>query len=479
MKKIVIAFLMICAVVQAAVAQEIFRTEIPLLAGERWWGVSVEGAPWDAGQSPEMPFRTTMLVSSGGRYLWSAEPFNADLDDDQMAVTSEYEKVEAQKAGKTLREAYLICVHKNLTLPAQLPAMEFFTQPVYRPMQYWGRVWGQDEIMEYARKVVGEGLPAGTIILPEEWASWNVPFAFQPELFPDPKAMVEELHKMGFKVMLDVPMAVYMPGRNLVTAHKNGWLTDTPIPKLNLGNDELAAEMRKGLDALRTHYGFDGYRFESKEYQDFDDWQEYNANLLSLANDVPMCEIDGAPAKPFPGFITGIPYGYETSLREVLYSLLSASLAGDIYKAASGEPEVAVEAAARFMVAALFFPVASVDYAPWEFEERKLQGQVRAALLFRASLADYMENLVKESARTGEPIVRHMEYQFPRQGFSDCEDQFMLGPKYLIAPCMDGEAKRMVRLPKGRWTDKSGKTFKGPLVTEVDCTDGFVYFTGN
>lgn len=37
-------------------------------------------------------------------------------------------------------------------------------------------------------------------------------------------------------------------------------------------------------------------------------------------------------------------------------------------------------------------------------------------------------------AKTGEPIIRHMEYAFPHQGFVDCRDQFMLGDKYLVAP---------------------------------------------
>ena len=40
------------------------------------------------------------------------------------------------------------------------------------------------------------------------------------------------------------------------------------------------------------------------------------------------------------------------------------------------------------------------------------------------------------SAKTGEPIIRHMEYAFPHQGFVDCKDQFMLGDRYLVAPVL-------------------------------------------
>lgn len=50
--------------------------------------------------------------------------------------------------------------------------------------------------------------------------------------------------------------------------------------------------------------------------------------------------------------------------------------------------------------------------------------------------------------RPGEPIVRHMEYQYPHQGFIDCKDQFMLGDKYLVAPMLTSGTSRTVMLPR-------------------------------
>ena len=39
--------------------------------------------------------------------------------------------------------------------------------------------------------------------------------------------------------------------------------------------------------------------------------------------------------------------------------------------------------------------------------------------------------LARHAARTGEPIVRTMEYEFPHAGFAKPMTQFMLGPKTL------------------------------------------------
>ena len=66
-----------------------------------------------------------------------------------------------------------------------------------------------------------------------------------------------------------------------------------------------------------------------------------------------------------------------------------------------------------------------------------------------------------KAAKTGDPIVRSMEYAFPHQGFEDCKDQYMLGDTYLVAPIITASDTRSVRLPKGVWQDDQGKRYKG------------------
>ena len=60
--------------------------------------------------------------------------------------------------------------------------------------------------------------------------------------------------------------------------------------------------------------------------------------------------------------------------------------------------------------------------------------------------------LARESAKTGEPIVRSLEYAYPHQGYADVVDQFLLGPDILVAPVVEkGARKRRIVVPPGRW----------------------------
>jgi alpha-glucosidase len=83
-------------------------------------------------------------------------------------------------------------------------------------------------------------------------------------------------------------------------------------------------------------------------------------------------------------------------------------------------------------------------------------------------LGSYLVEQAKMGAQTGEPIVRSMEYAFPGQGFESCTDQYMLGDRYLVAPMLTPGHSRTVKLPKGRWQDETGKTYKGGRTYELE-----------
>ena len=82
-------------------------------------------------------------------------------------------------------------------------------------------------------------------------------------------------------------------------------------------------------------------------------------------------------------------------------------------------------------------------------------------------MGPYIMKWAEHASKTGEPILRAMDYEFPGQGFGDCFTQFMLGPDWLVAPVLSDDDAVSVKLPAGRWLDDLGELHVGPKTFEL------------
>lgn len=93
---------------------------------------------------------------------------------------------------------------------------------------------------------------------------------------------------------------------------------------------------------------------------------------------------------------------------------------------------------------------------PWAFSRRTLRG-VRRYVRLRYRLLPYLYNLFIDQERRGEAILRPLFYDFPSTRalrLERVEDQFMVGPSLLHAPCLSrARPRRRVTLPRGHWFD--------------------------
>jgi alpha-glucosidase len=114
-------------------------------------------------------------------------------------------------------------------------------------------------------------------------------------------------------------------------------------------------------------------------------------------------------------------------------------------------------------------PMMQFSVAPWRVLDKKHFAAVEKAVKIREKFTPKILELARESAHTGEPIVRSMEYVFPHQGYAKVEDQFLLGNNILVAPMLQkGEGTREVFIPKGEWTDINGKVIEGPTKIKIN-----------
>ena len=113
-------------------------------------------------------------------------------------------------------------------------------------------------------------------------------------------------------------------------------------------------------------------------------------------------------------------------------------------------------------------PMMQFSVAPWRvLSPANLAIAGRMAALHVAHGEEILA-LAHQSARTGEPIARPLDYAYPGHGYADVVDEFLLGPDILVAPVVErGARTRQLVVPPGRWRGDDGSVVVGPVTIEV------------
>ena len=208
-KSICLLFLVLLALPCFAASK--YESKITSLEGEKWWGGAV-------GLGSKMPFEgdlrlfdlsaenlnnqnVPLLLSSEGRYIWSDKPFSFQVENGELRLYSDYEKMEPVLAGRTLKDAYMAASAKHFPPSGDLPDPLFFSMPQYNTWIELMYNQNQEDILKYAGHVLENDFPVGVFMVDDNWQKYYGNFDFKPERFPDPKGMIDRLHRQGFKIM--------------------------------------------------------------------------------------------------------------------------------------------------------------------------------------------------------------------------------------------------------------------------------------
>ena len=123
-------------------------------------------------------------------------------------------------------------------------------------------------------------------------------------------------------------------------------------------------------------------------------------------------------------------------------------------------------------------PMMQFSAAPWRHLSPEGVRLCRAFADLHVAFSPYIMETARHAAKTGEPILRTMEYEFPGCGNARPMTQFMLGAKYLVAPVVEENDAVDVSLPAGRWKDDLGEVHVGPKVLRLKDVplDRLAYF---
>lgn len=175
----------------------------------------------------------------------------------------------------------------------------------------------QKEVLEVARKYHELGIPLDVIVI--DFFHWTRQgdWCFDPEYWPDPKAMVEELHSMGTRVVVSVWPTVDRKSKNFEEMFERGMLVRTENGSIQTYDfngdcvtfDATNPEARAFVwDKCRENYyryGIDMFWLDNAEpdyaVYDFDNYRYDLGPALKVSNIYPLmyakCFYDGQKAE--------------------------------------------------------------------------------------------------------------------------------------------------------------------------------------
>lgn len=88
------------------------------------------------------------------------------------------------------------------------------------------RYWNQQQVLDVAHEFKRRGIPLDVIVI--DFFHWPHmgDFRFEDEFWPDPKAMCDELHAMGIKVMVSIWPQISLKSENYAYMHANNLLVN-------------------------------------------------------------------------------------------------------------------------------------------------------------------------------------------------------------------------------------------------------------
>ena len=384
---------------------------------------------------------------------------------------------------------------------------------------------GPEQIREVARTFREKQLPCdaliylGTDFTPSGWNTHNGEYSWNPANFPNPKAMIDELHALNFKIVLhtviegsritgkvsDPCTAEPIPPGRLPN---NQWPPDRSVPcywtshkpLFDLGVDGFWPDQGDGYDApsrlarIRMYWeGSQMWRPNERPFalhrNGYAGMQRYGAFLWSgdvystwetLKTHVPVAintSLSGIPywGTDIGGFVPTADYTGELHVRWFQFGALNP-----LFRSLGRTWQlrlpwgwnlgtVGVSEIANYTGGAM-------DPPESELRNTNVEPICRKYLELRYGLMPYLYSAIRECTQTGMPIIRAMWLHYPDDRVAVARgDQYLWGRDILVAPVVEkGATSRRLYLPRGLWYDfwtevsvQGGREFERPVDLET------------
>lgn len=387
---------------------------------------------------------------------------------------------------------------RSIGLAKTMPPDEYFRLPIYTTWVEHKAGVSQEKVLEYARAIHTNKLPAGVIEIDDKWEALYGDMNFDRTKFPDPKAMNRELHRLGYRVTLWVHPFVNLDSETYRDARNHSWFVHDSSGRPGLchwwngvgttwdfTNPKVGEKFRRRLKQLMRDYDFDGFKFDGGDahflprdlftheqitrvqYQDIYNretaahfkLQETRVGVYSQPLGVVQRLIDKHSIWGNQnGLASVVPEAITVSMRGYSF-LMPDMIGGNQYDNDKIDKELMI----RWAQASALMPLMQFSYGPWHFDDETVR-LCREASELHVKFTPYILRLAKAFMSEGEPILRPLWYNVPADTTAlAITDQLMLGNDVVVAPVVvKGALSRDIYLPAGNWKElKTGKFFAG------------------
>ena len=392
--------------------------------------------------------------------------------------------------------------------PQQIdPTYEQIEMPLWNTWAQFYTSVDQAKVLDYAKGLAANGLTGHAVQIDDGWMPHYGDLEFDRTKFPDPAAMSERIHELGFDLGLWVTLWINTDSTNFELARDRGYfLPDKEDPSqpclahwwngtagiVDLANPDAYAWYEGRLHRLMRRYDVNGFKFDTRFFDGRCATSHGAAPLDYLTLGAQLADsfdLQGVGVRISWG---AQRYGFvirevdkctdQRSLQAAVAQVLAISTIGypfvetDMIGGSNSCPPPTKAILVRWAQAASLMPVMYSSTSPLGVtnpdtgQHRSYDSETvrlyRQALRTHRRLAPYIWDRAQEAVATGEPIMKPLFFDFPNTqvAYTFNDDEWLLGDAVLAAPVLGPELDRDIYLPGGAWLD--------PTTCEVRTVQG-------
>lgn len=436
-----------------------------------------------------------------------------------MCFTAKFGKYPYINPGSKLPALkYMICrgnnvldIHQKMSElflenPSGIPDENMFRYPIWSTWAQYHKHVNQSTVINFAENIQKYNFTHAQLEIDDDWTPKYGDMEFDEEKFPNAAGMINKLNEMGFRVTVWIHPFFNVESKSYALARNNIMLIrqyDSLAPAitpwwdgqlasiLDISNSSAVEWFLSRLENLKKEYNVSSFKFDAGEtswlphifsaanttFNPTDIYPIKWVELAARADKTYHQEVRvGYRTQKYPIFVRMMDkmsnWGHDNAFKTVIPCVLTYGILGypfvlpDMIGGNAYNDHPDEELYIRWLQLNTFLPSMQYSIVPWIYNDTIIQ----IAKKFTKMHEDYAPVLLKYARKaqiTGEPIIRPLWWVAPDDEVAlTCEDQFLVGDEYLVAPVMNqGAISRDIYFPEGKWRDQfqnESRIIEGP-----------------